>query len=292
MMFEFDGTKPFFKGNTHLHTTVSDGDFTPEQAKAAYKAAGYDFIVISDHRIVGATEDYEGMLCMSGAEYDYTFPEQVLHVVAVLPDDRLKREDWKKYKHNEMIEKINAYGGAAIVAHPAWSLNTTEFLKSLGNVCGAEVFNTFSGVPWNADRADSASILDVLSANGRVLNFVAADDCHRYTGEQCMSYIMVQADACTPEAIISAMKAGRFYASQGPRFESVEAKEDRVIIRTSPVSRITFFSNVPWVAERTRTGDGLTEHEYVFEKHRGEQWVRCEIVDENGRKAWLSPMEI
>lgn len=288
----FDFNKPFFKGNTHMHTTLSDGAWTPEEAKAAYKAAGYDFIVISDHRKVGSMEDYEGMLVMSGAEYDYNFPEQVLHVVAVLPDEKLGNEDWTKYDHHQMIEMIDQYGGAAIVAHPAWSLNTTEFMKSLGKVCAAEVFNTFSGVPWNVDRGDSAILLDVLATNGRIMNFVAADDTHRYTGEQCRSFTMVQADACTPEAIIAALKAGKFYASQGPEFESVEVLEDRMIIRTSPVSRITFFSNVPWVAGRTRTGDNLTEHEYIFQKQRGEKWVRCEMVDEQGRKAWLSPVEI
>lgn len=291
-MLIFDNTKPFFKGNTHMHTTLSDGAWTPAEAKTAYKAAGYDFIVITDHRKVGSTEDYEGMLVMSGAEYDYNFPTQVLHITALLPDDKLGQLDWTKYDHNAMIDLILQHGGAVIAAHPSWSLNTTDFLKSIGSVCGAEVYNTFSGVPWNVDRADSAILLDILAANGRVMNFVAADDTHRYTGEQCRSYVMVQADECTPEAIIKAMNAGRFYASQGPEFVSVEVVEDKMIIRTSPVSRITFFSNVPWVAERTRTGDGLTEHVYPLQKHRGENWVRCEIVDENGNKAWLSPVVI
>lgn len=291
-MMLFDASMPFFKGNTHMHTTCSDGRWTPEQAKAAYKAAGYDFIAITDHRMVGPGEDYHGMLVLPGAEYDYTFDTQVLHVVAVLPDERLGQQDWTQWDHNAMIDQINAHGGAAIVAHPAWSLNTTDFMKSLGEVCGAEVFNTFSGIPWNVDRADSAILLDVLCANGRRMNFVAADDSHRYTGEQCRSYIMVQAEACTPEAIIAAMKAGRFYASQGPRFESVEMTSDRIVICTSPVSRITFFSNLPWVAERTRTGDGMVEHEYRFETDHGEKWIRCEICDEEGRKAWLSPVAL
>ena len=103
---------------------------------------------------------------------------------------------------------------------------------------------------------------------------------------------MVQADSYAPKDIIAAMKAGKFYASQGPAFESVEVQEDSMIVRTSPVSRITFFSNVPWVSERTRTGEGLVEHVYPLQKHRGEKWVRCEVVEENGNKAWLSPVVI
>ena len=37
------------RGMLHMHTLWSDGRALPEQAVAAYKAAGYDFIAISDH---------------------------------------------------------------------------------------------------------------------------------------------------------------------------------------------------------------------------------------------------
>jgi hypothetical protein len=66
-------------------------------------------------------------------------------------------------------------------------------------------------------RPDSSHILDVMAARGTLLPFVASDDTHAYAGEQGMACTMVQAEALTPEAILQAMDAGRFYASQGPR---------------------------------------------------------------------------
>ena len=38
-----------FKGDTHLHTTESDGLFTPTETVAAYYEAGFDYIAITDH---------------------------------------------------------------------------------------------------------------------------------------------------------------------------------------------------------------------------------------------------
>lgn len=38
-----------FKGDTHLHTNRSDGEGTPFEVSCNYRAAGYDFIAITDH---------------------------------------------------------------------------------------------------------------------------------------------------------------------------------------------------------------------------------------------------
>ena len=43
----------WYKGNLHMHTTVSDGELDPVEAISVYREAGYDFIAITDHRKVG-----------------------------------------------------------------------------------------------------------------------------------------------------------------------------------------------------------------------------------------------
>lgn len=291
-MVLFDANTPFLKGNTHMHTTCSDGDLSPEVAIASYAAQGYDFVVISDHRKVGPTLNQDNILVMSGAEYDFTFPDQVLHIVAVLPDAKLGEIEMPMHDHQAVIDLINTHGGVAILAHPAWSLNTTSFMQSLSGLCAAEIFNTFSGAPFNADRAESGMQLDILSTAGTLLNLAASDDSHRYKGEQHRSWTMVQAKQATPDAIIEALRAGRFYASQGPVFKSVEVLADRMVVTTSPVDRAIFSSNLPWVADRCRAGNGMTQQEYIFERGRGETFVRCEIMDAEGRRAWLSPIAL
>uniref|UniRef100_UPI0035629AE7 PHP domain-containing protein n=1 Tax=Gemmatimonas sp. TaxID=1962908 RepID=UPI0035629AE7 len=41
----------WLKGNTHTHTTNSDGDTAPEEVARWYKNRKYDFLVLSDHNV-------------------------------------------------------------------------------------------------------------------------------------------------------------------------------------------------------------------------------------------------
>lgn len=289
----FDPAKKFYKGNFHVHTTVSDGRRSPEEVKQLYREHGYDFLALTDHWKMSPTEKCGDMLVLSGAEIDYSFEHQVLHMVCIMPDmELLNNISRGSCTYQEAIDLVNRMGGAVIVAHPAWSLNTCDFLRGIEGACAAEVYNTLSGAPWNAERADSSNILDVVSTWGKYYPLVATDDAHFYTGEACVSYTMVQADELTPEGIIAALKRGSFYASQGPEFLDVDIEADTITVHTTPVSRVTFSSNLPWVAGRTTMEDGITEVTYKIQRERGEHFVRCEVEDAEGRKAWLSPIPV
>lgn len=43
----------WYRGNTHTHTLWSDGDAAPEAVVDWYVSHGYDFLVLSDHNVVG-----------------------------------------------------------------------------------------------------------------------------------------------------------------------------------------------------------------------------------------------
>ena len=286
----FDPSLPFFKGNTHAHTTNSDGRVTPDECMRQYKEAGYDFLALTDHWYVGEKKQYQGMLVLPGVEYDFTFPAQVLHLVALYPDAKLADGISRGMDHREVIAHVNRAGGVAIAAHPAWSLNTTEFLCSLEGVDIAEVYNTMSGEPFNGPRADSETLLDVAAANGKLFNLAAADDSHLYQGEQCVSYVMVQAAELTVPAVLDALRKGCFYSSQGPVFRNIEIAGNEVVIETSPVRRITVCSNRVWVGGRCMEGEGLTRRVYQIQPN--EKYIRIQLTDENGRRAWSNPIRI
>lgn len=285
-----DSTKKYYKGNLHMHTTCSDGTYAPEDALREYAERGYDFVAITDHWKVGAERRYGDMLVLPGVEYDFTFPTQVLHVVAILPEQRCAEGIVRGMTHEEVIHLINARGGVAVAAHPAWSLNTHDFLATLTGIDVSEVYNTLSDEPINARRGDSAQILDVTATNGKLFRQIATDDAHFYIGEQCRSFTMVQANELSVSGILEALKAGRFYASQGPEFLDVDFDGKTLKVRTSPVSVCTFSSNKLWVDGRCRTGEGMTEN--IYEIQPGETFVRCEITDAQGRRAWLSPIQL
>src|SRR5918994_7387693 len=45
----FEPGARWFRGNLHTHSDRSDGVATPERVLAEYRAAGYDFVVLTDH---------------------------------------------------------------------------------------------------------------------------------------------------------------------------------------------------------------------------------------------------
>ena len=68
-LFKQDGN--WYKGNLHMHTTLSDGKITPEEACDIYCGKGYDFIAMTDHRKPSGAGVYKNMLLIPGAEWDY-----------------------------------------------------------------------------------------------------------------------------------------------------------------------------------------------------------------------------
>lgn len=280
----FDSNMPFYKGNTHAHSTQSDGRLSPEEVFETYHSAGYDFLALTDHWHVASEQDYKGMLVVPGVEYDFDFNTQLLHLVCLFQKAGDARGISRGMSHQTVIEHVNKVGGVSIAAHPAWSLNTPEFLASLDGVEISEVYNTMSDEPFNGPRGNSESLLDVAAANGKYFRLVAADDSHRYQGEQCVSYIMVQAPELSVPAILEGLRAGRFYATQGPAFHNITIENGMITVETSPVSRISFCSNLYWVDDRCRSGRGLTRE--IYRIRPNERFIRIQVTDEDGKKAW------
>ncbi|MDE0018357.1 MAG: phosphoesterase, partial [Candidatus Poribacteria bacterium] len=48
----------WYRGNTHSHSTESDGQLSMSDRFAAYREAGYDFLVLTDHRKVNDVSAY------------------------------------------------------------------------------------------------------------------------------------------------------------------------------------------------------------------------------------------
>ena len=288
----FKENKPFFKGNLHCHTTLSDGVLSPEKVTALYRDMGYDFLAITDHRKLSPpTHTEDGLLLLTGVELDYTLSGEVLHLLGIgmRPEYADALPNFRRSPQHA-IDDIRTHGGMAIVAHPAWSLNTLATLSSLQGVTAAEIYNSISTFPWNGDRADSSGILDVCLAHQTPFRFVASDDSHFYNGEAGRSYTMVQADELNDQAILAALAAGRSYASQGPRFEQLSIENGILTVQCSPVETIIFYSNLVWVDQRCRTAPGQTSASYDLTADSGETFVRCQIIDAGGNSAWSNPI--
>lgn len=292
--------RKWFKGNLHTHTTESDGKASPENSFALYKSKGYDFLARTDHWKVSDAGEYEGMLLLSGCEYNFgddPGAEGVYHIVALgmERDPQITRT----MTPAEAVDLIHANGGLANIAHPAWSLNSPEQILRYGRIFDmTEIYNSVSALPRNA-RPYSGLIVDMVSAHGYYLPLIADDDVHHYEPgyDACRSFIMVEAEECTRESILEAIVAKRFYATQGPELyvrveRAEEGKEGRIIVDCSPVCEIVYFSNMVWNNHRADTapvGTYLTHGEYI--PHKNDRFVRIEIRDADGNMAWSQTID-
>lgn len=288
----FKAGKPFFKGNTHCHTTLSDGKLPPREVKQLYREKGYDFLALTDHRRLGeATHMEDGMLILSGAEMDYTLPGEVIHLIGIGMNETFE-ECGIPADAQTCIDLYRQHGGRAILAHPAWSLNTLPTLQSLQGVTATEIYNSVSTYPWNGDRADSSNLLDIAAAHGIMFHFVAADDSHYYQSEAGRAWTMVQADELSQESLFEALDAGRFYCTQGPEIHQITLEDGLLTVECSRANHVIFYSNLPWAAGRCVSGHGLTAATYDLSNHKGETFVRVQVIDNQGNSAWSNPIQL
>ena len=291
----FTAGKPFFKGNLHCHTTLSDGRLTPQEVKEFYRERGYDFLTLTDHRRFSEpTHMEDGMLILSAMEADYFLPSEVVHLVCFGMEETVHEEKEMPLPRDpqQCIDLVRKHGGRVILAHPAWSLNTLATMSGLRGISATEIYNSTSAVPWNGERADSSTQVDIAASHGTFFNLVASDDSHRYNGEAGKSFTMIQADELTRESLLEAFDAGRFYCSQGPAFEQISVEEGVISVTCSPVEHIVFYSNVVWSAERCQSGHGITSASYhpLALPGRTDRYVRIQLIDSEGRSAWSNPI--
>ncbi len=293
-MVIFEATGREYKGNLHMHTSMSDGLLTPMQAVQAYEARGYDFLAITDHRRITRLPEYEGrLLLLSGIELDEEPTErEVIHLLGIGVGESLMEAVRPGMKAQEYIQAILTAGGVPFLAHPHWSMNRLMTVKGLHGLAGAEIFNSVSRPPYNADRADSTHILDLLASDGLLYPTIATDDCHYYGEELARSFIILQADSLRRENVVDALRQGCFYASQGPRFERVELDGETVKVTCSPVDTVVFHSDLAWNVDRASAGSGITQAEYRVDRARGESFVRVVLIDSKGKRAWLNPFRV
>lgn len=275
----------------HIHTTLSDGKYAPDVTAKIYKEAGYDAIALTDHWYFGEAKELGGLPIISGCEYNIGFVdcnEGVYHILALFCESEPKGIE-KTDSPQAIIDKIHEVGGLCVLAHPAWSLNTPEMIKTLRGVDATEIYNAVSGINFSR-RADSSLIVDMLAMQGYFYPLLATDDCHYYEEGDCTnSYIMVECESLGREELMQAIREKKFYATQGPEIHLTRVG-DAFRVDCSEVCEIVFMSNASF-SHRTFVGEALTSAEYK-PRHPHETYIRAYVVDKNGKYAWTNCVKI
>jgi predicted metal-dependent phosphoesterase TrpH len=286
----------FFRGNLHTHSTRSDGVLAPEAVAAHYREAGYDFLALTDHFLrhysfpIVDTRPFRtnSFTTILGAEVHapQNSHGQDWHILAVgLPEDFAQTGE--RETGVELAGRAVEAGAFVAIAHPQWSSLTIEDGRALPMAHAVEIYN--HGCATESSRGDGSALLDQLLNEGRNLTAIATDDAHFRTYDACGGWVMVKAQENEPGALLDALKAGDFYASQGPEIHAAEIAAGTLTIECSPAVTVAAVGRGCRV--RHVHGRQLTRAELPLDDFAGD-WFRFVVSDLAGRWAWSNPVRL
>jgi hypothetical protein len=294
--FRYDTSGMWFKGNCHIHSTVSDGGKTFPELESMYSSAGYDFLFRTDHWVAsnvasapeeGAGVDEHPVLWLDGVELDGSdYTGASYHVVCLGRLEGLTRE----MGFVAAMEAARAQGGLLILAHPQWMGNSLDDARRWG-FHGVEIYNHVCR--WLNGKGEGLTHWNAVLEQRPDTLGLAVDDAHlrpQHPGWDG-GWIMVNAVQRTGSAILEAIRWGNFYSTCGPQFTSIERNAEGVAVRTSPVQ----FARLVGPASRgARIGsfDGQLLTEAKFQVPEDWAYAYLEIEDERGRRAWTNTLFI
>lgn len=286
----------FYRGNLHTHSNRSDGALAPEVVVEQYRSRGYDFIALTDHFLerfgfpitdTSALRE-AGFTTLIGAELHAPRTESGVdwHLVAAgLPLDFAPTAPTETGP--QLAARAAAAGAFVGIAHPAWYSLTLADALSIPAAHAVEVYNEGTA-QWN-DRGNSWYLCDLLLGRGRRINAYAADDAHFISSRPAAfaAWVAVRAPELTPEALLSGLRAGAYYSSQGPELHDIALEGGQISIYSSPAEAIIVSG--AGAHARQMHGEGLTTAIFPVEGFAG-SYCRVTIIDSAGKRAWSNPI--
>lgn len=296
----------WFKGNTHAHTTESDGDSPPQVVIDWYRSHDYNFLVLSDHNIVLDPNRFEDsqddeFILIPGEEVTDGAAGLPVHVNAlglkrVVPAQRgatvaeaLQRD----------INAILAEGALPHINHPNFFYGVS--LSDLQAAQGWTLLEIYNGHPQVNNDGDPKAgkpgvewMWDQLLSSGRLVYGVASDDAHdlRALGPEYANpgrgWIMVRAQSLAQADILEALRTGDFYSSTGVELAELEITPNRIALEVVPEPANSYF--IEFVGQDGHLLANFTAFAAEFAPQPEHGYVRVRVVASDGACCWTQPV--
>ncbi len=313
---------PFFKANLHCHTTESDGQFTPEEIKQAYKAKGYSVIAYTDHEVMLPHPELndEDFLALTGYEFevldDYPIDSpfnqrKTCHMCLIaLEQDSPRQVFWSRLyvhallqqMHPELVESYadtpdakRVFSGEGIsdvmetarkngffVTYNHPYWSLADF-SMLSEYHGMHALEIYNhGCTMGGYDEYNPALLDAMLRANKRVFFIAADDNHSLRS-QFGGWNMICAEKLEYRTITKALEAGHFYASTGPEIKELWFEDGNVYIRCSPAVKIVASFGIRKKVCIRKTDADLVEA--VIPVTKDDIYVRVTVWDEDHKHA-------
>jgi hypothetical protein len=267
------------KAQLHCHTTNSDGSLAPRRLLERYRAAGYTFVVFTDHERVTTCDDLndDAFVALPGVETAVGRPFRPLgpHLGRIGAPGPLHVRGAQA-----AIDATVAAGGVVSLHHPGWTGNLWTGRWSVAEMVALRRYHLIEiSNHHSAAHADVERWATVLARRGPAapVGGVAVDDLHR-DRDFNTGWVLVKTPTIGAEAFLGALSARAIVASTGPHAEFGE--RDGAIVCATDANRICFL-DARGTVRHERPGPGA-----AYLPDGGEGFVRVECLGAAGRTAW------
>ncbi len=288
--FTLNAQQKWFKGNTHMHTTFSDGDSPIAEVVDWYHEHDYNFISITDHNKTTipldhlSGEDYRKDFLMiigneitSSVHFTALGVKNNFSVKTILKDYengdlkgyKLPQPDTTKIGHSQiLINGMLDKGALVFINHPNFStgISAEEMLKLKG-ATAIELSNAHPTVyNWGNDRhIPVEEKWDYLLSYGQKIFAVGSDDEHHLqkwgpdAANPGRSWIMVEADKLNQDNILKSISEGKFYASTGVELSKYKVSDNGIQVEINKKKTLkTLKQNLGVAHKTTKATEGFT----------------------------------
>ncbi|GFZ52241.1 hypothetical protein JCM24511_10014 [Saitozyma sp. JCM 24511] len=217
----------WLKGDFHMHTVYSDGQFTPDQLVEKANKRGLDFIFSTEHNTFSSNliwGDHVPRGFLVGRGIEVTTIGGHWNALGLLPDQYIDPSVDGTNMDASLIaavEAVHKSDGFAIINHPfaeckccGWTYSFHEHMD------GIEVWNG----PWKRHPEDQSNIKavakwDELLRAGTVFVATGGSDIHEPRFEIAEPCTRVLAEEVSVYSIIQGLRRGTAYITQHPHYE-------------------------------------------------------------------------
>ena len=301
----------FYKANLHSHTTVSDGRFTPAEAKKIYLEKGYSIVAFSDHQVLVPHSDLrdeqflpitatEIALHLPVAQFTDTWhgshiPQYHINLFSKKED----RTDLPPYHSDfglenaqDLITKAASDGFLAQLNHPRWCYQTGKDYLTLENLWSVEVYNNGCETTMLDGWGDYEYELMCreFHYNNKPLPALTANDdnhnVHPLTSPLSDSFggwTMIKAPSLDYDSIITAMENKDLYATTGPEIKELFVDTDNnVHVKCSPSHTVALLSDSREFRRISSHQNDITEAILPISQKVPPNWLRIVVVSNDG----------
>ena len=216
--FEKPGAK-WRRGDLHVHSTASDGVFSPWELGDRAKRLGLDFLAVADHNNYSENlrlPNVPGLTFLPAVEWThYKGHMNFFGVKAPFENSFVANT---KEEMRALVNKARAMGAAVSVNHP-----DCPFCPYLWEDDGAfDLMEVWNG-PYTPRNVKAADRWFRLLREGRRVPIVGGSDFHKPGVVKLGSpTTAVYADDPSPEALLAAIRKGRSYVTESPKGPRLE----------------------------------------------------------------------